>query len=379
MARTRQHLQHREKYEELIKDMPFYVTEYVRKKEKEELSPSTLFNYVKDFRHFFNWLIVEGIATVKLIKDIDYSVLESLPLEDAENYFDALLHEEIVISENETKTRAKTTINRKKSALRSLFKFLTTQTEHKETKGDKIKGEPYFHRNVMQKIPVRKEKETLGERARKIADSIFIEDDDVYFLHYIQHEYENGLTDREKAYFYRDKERDYAILSLFLGSGIRLNELANLRLRDINFNKGRIRVIRKGDKTDTVQVVPDSLQDLKNYLKIRKERYGASDSEGQFVFVTKYNGQTKPLSIRTIQDLVVKYTKKFNQNVGMSPHKLRHTYATNLMETTNDISLVMEQLGHTSTSTSMLYVHSTQEKAKRAAEEMNKRRKLLKN
>ena len=58
----------------------------------------------------------------------------------------------------------------------------------------------------------------------------------------------------------------------------------------------------------------------------------------------------------------------------MSPHKLRHTYATNLMSESKDLSLVMEQLGHSSTSTSVLYVHSTQEKAKRAAEALGARR-----
>lgn len=190
-------------------------------------------------------------------------------------------------------------------------------------------------------------------------------------------DYEKGLSKTQLRYFQRDKERDYAILSLFLGSGIRLNELANLRIRDINFRKETIRVIRKGDKTDIVQVVPDSLIDLKDYLSVRNERYGATNADHEYVFVGKYQGATSPLSVRTIQDLVKKYTKAFNDNVAMSPHKLRHTYATNLLETSNDITLVMEQLGHTSTTTTMLYVHSTQAKAKRAADAMSNRRRSI--
>ncbi|MBT2722689.1 tyrosine-type recombinase/integrase [Bacillus sp. ISL-46] len=71
-------------------------------------------------------------------------------------------------------------------------------------------------------------------------------------------------------------------------------------------------------------------------------------------------------------------TPRIFSHLPNKSHKLRHTYATNLMETTNDLNLLMEQLGHTSTSTSILYVHSTQEKAKRAAKEMNKRRNILK-
>ena len=372
-------MQHKKKYESMLDIMPPYVTEYVRRKESEFLSPSTLFNYLKDLEHFFNWLIVEGYSNAETIQDIKMDVLEHLPLEDAMYYFDALSNEDIEVSKGETKTRKRSSVNRKKSALRSLFKFLTTQTENKETRDGKKKGEPYFYRNVMQKIPVNKVKESLGERARKIADSIFIENDDIYFLEYMKYEYEKGLSKVQLRYFLRDKERDYAILSLFLGSGIRLNELANLRIRDINFRKETIRVIRKGDKTDTVQVVPDSLIDLRDYLSIRNERYGASNADHEFVFVGKYHGTTTPLSVRTIQDLVKKYTKAFNDNVAMSPHKLRHTYATNLLETSNDITLVMEQLGHTSTTTTMLYVHSTQAKAKRAADAMSNRRKIIQN
>ncbi|MCA1066137.1 tyrosine recombinase XerS (plasmid) [Rossellomorea sp. AcN35-11] len=372
MATSRQHLKHKEKYEALLPSLPEYVQKYARFKESEDMSSSTLYNYLKDFIHFFKWLMVEGYTDAKEMKDIPTSVLEHLPLEDALFYFEKVKGEQVQKSKNETKTREKTSVNRKKSSIRSLFKYLTSQSEIRGT------GEPYFHRNVMQKITVKKPNETLGERARKIADSIFIEDKDIEFLDFLKHEYEKGLSERKKSYFLRDKERDYAILSVFLSSGVRLNELADLRLRDINFETNRIKVIRKGDKTDVVQVIPDAMEDLREYLEVRKDRYKAGNEGHEYVFVTIYNGKTSPLSIRTIQDLVRKYTKVFNNNVAMSPHKLRHTYATNLLEETKDLTLVMEQLGHTSTSTTMLYVHSTQEKARRAAEALGERRKKLK-
>ncbi|MEH7387853.1 tyrosine-type recombinase/integrase [Bacillus sp. JJ1521] len=77
-----------------------------------------------------------------------------------------------------------------------------------------------------------------------------------------------------------------------------------------------------------------------------------------------------------IQDSICSIRKVFNDNVSLSPHKLRHTYATNLLEISNDLTIVMKQLGHTSTTTIMLYVHSTQAKAKCAADAMSKRRKI---
>ena len=113
------------------------------------------------------------------------------------------------------------TVNRHKSSLRSLFKYLTVESEVQT-------GKPYFERNVMAKIPIKKVKETFNERAKNITDKIFIDDQDIDFLDYVQHEYGASLSTSQKRYFQRDKERDFAILSLFLGTGIRVNELNQL-------------------------------------------------------------------------------------------------------------------------------------------------------
>ncbi|MGA9286817.1 MAG: tyrosine recombinase XerS [Anaerobacillus sp.] len=365
MATSRQQLNHQRKYEALLPVLPEYVRDYILALEENERSASTILNYVIDIKSFLEWLQIQGIADEGPIKDISHEVLATLPLDAARAYFNQVSNEEIQISRFETKKRERASVNRKKSALRSLFKYLTTQTEQ-------ANGEPLFHRNVMQKIAVIKPKETLNERSRKLADTIFQEDDDVAFLHYLQQEYERSLSDRQRSYFLRDKERDFAILSLFLGSGIRLNELADIRLRDLHVQNSSISVIRKGNKMDSVYVIPEVFKDIANYLAVRKERYGGTDAEHEYLFLSKYKKQATPLSVRTIQDLVRKYTKSYRKE--MSPHKLRHTYATNLMGESKDLSLVMEQLGHSSTSTSVLYVHSTQEKAKRAAEALGARR-----
>ncbi|MFJ7512562.1 tyrosine-type recombinase/integrase [Peribacillus simplex] len=80
-----------------------------------------------------------------------------------------------------------------------------------------------------------------------------------------------------------------------------------------------------------------------------------------------------PLSNRTIEALVKNYTKAFKSNKSMSPHKLRHTYGTNLMEQSGDIHL-LTQLGHTSTTTAALFTNTEQEKAKKAAKQLGERR-----
>ncbi|MBT2605226.1 tyrosine recombinase XerS [Bacillus sp. ISL-53] len=368
MANTRQHQVHEQKLEQLVKSMPFYIVEYVDNK-LDTRSPSTLLNYVLDYKLFLEWLITEGIAEQKHIKDIPLSVLEKLKLIEAQSFIKFLERRNIPINKQETKKAEKVSVNRKISALRSLFKYLTTQTENEE-------GEPYFYRNVMLKIEVNKVKETLGARASRISTKIFHNDEDARFLEFVKHDYEKELPEKSRKliYFKRDKERDFAILSLFLGSGIRVNELSNLRLRDLDFEEKQIHVLRKGGKKDVVAVSPPSMQDIKDYLAVRTERYKGSNDDTAYVFLTRvYDGAT-PLSNRAIEALVKKYTKAFKSNKSMSPHKLRHTYGTNLMEQSGDIHLLMTQLGHTSTATAALYTNPEQEKAKMAAKQLGERR-----
>ncbi|MCI2256082.1 tyrosine recombinase XerS [Domibacillus sp. PGB-M46] len=369
MANTRQHQLHEKKLEELMNIMPFYVVEYVDQKLGSR-SPSTLLNYVHDYKLFFEWLIAEGITDVKEIKDIPMTVLETLKLVEAQGFIRFLERRDIQVNKQDTKKAEKVSINRKISALRSLFKYLTTQTENED-------GEPYFHRNVMLKIEVTKVKETLNARAARIATKIFHQDDDIRFLEFLKNDYEQELPadSRKVVYFKRDKERDIAILSLFLGSGIRVNELSNLRLRDVDFEMGQISVLRKGNKRDIVAVIPQAMDDVKAYLAIRNERYHATGEDYEFVFLTKVKNEPQPLSNRTIEALVKKYTKAFMSNKSMSPHKLRHTFGTNLMEETNDIHLLMMQLGHSTTSTAALYTNPEQEKARKALKELGEKRK----
>ncbi|MEH6945339.1 tyrosine-type recombinase/integrase [Bacillus sp. JJ722] len=181
----------------------------------------------------------------------------------------------------------------------------------------------------------------------------------------MKNHYEEELenTPRKKIYFKRDKLRDIAICALFLGSGIRVNELANLRLKDIEETNSEIYVMRKGGKKDAVVVVPSAMGDLQEYLAVRKDIYNATENENEFVFISKTHNATTQLSNEEIARLVKKYTKAFQQNKSISPHKLRHTYGTKLMEQENDLHLVMSQLGHSSTTTAALYVNPDKEKA----------------
>jgi integrase len=368
MAISKQHEKFENQLELLLKEMPTYVVDYVDAKQNIR-SPITLFNYVRDFRDFFKWLISEGVAKCDHIKDISPEILAAITLDEARNYFKYLARKKFKVSkrDDETKQIDPKTVNRHKSSLRSLFKYLTIEAEFEN-------NEPYFHRNVMQKIEVTKVTETFNERAKNLTDKIFMGDKDLEFLDYIKSEYEHSLSPSQLKYYKRDKERNISILSLFLGTGIRVNELSNLRIKDIDISSKVIRVIRKGNKKETVYVTPSAIEDLKNYLSIRNERYKARNGKNEFVYIKLFKNEPKPLTNRAIEDIVYKLTKSFDKR--MSPHKLRHTYATNLAEQTNgDIPLIMSQLGHTSSDISLLYINTTREKARLASEALDKRRK----
>jgi integrase len=368
LAISRQREQFQQKVDKIQEELPFYCVEYIDS--RDHLSPVTLYNYAKDFQEFFEWLIAEKIVNGP-VKEIELSALEKLPLKEVESYFRAIGKKDYTTSKkkNAEKRRiSQATVNRKKSALRSLFNYLINETENEC-------GESYIVRNVLSKIRIHKVKETLNERAKNIVNKIFVGNNDIGFLNYIRDEHIHSLSRKQLAYFVRDKERDFAILSLFLGAGIRLDELANIRMKDIDFLSSEIHVIRKGNKKDSVSVVPESIEDLKKYIIVRNEKYGGTNDEDEFVFLTIYKKETSPLSHRAIQNIVYKYTKAFDKK--MSPHKLRHTYATNLAEATGDLSLVMNQLGHTSSQTSLLYITTTREKAKKASEMLGERRKNI--
>lgn len=372
-APSREKLIHEKRLETRLDEMPFYVVEYIRAKKRAKYSPSTLLGYVHEFHKFFNWLKQEGISKVEHIKDTPLEVLEKLKKQDVEFYIEHM--EEEIISEREgvEKKRSNETVLRNINALKSLFNYLTQETENND-------GECYFYRNVFSKIKVSKTKETANRRAKKISSVIYSDQEEINeFLDFLKFEYEKHLNNRQKAAFLRDKERDIAIISLFLGSGIRVSELASLTLPEIDFKKEQIDIVRKGDKEDTVLVLPSALEDLKEYLRIRNERYKPSKSV-PYVFVTKYKGSAQPISVRTIQNLVNKYTKAFNSHQeftsgkALSPHKFRHTFASQWIKSGGDIVLLRDQLGHSSIETTSKYTNLSIEEGKKIIDKMEKLR-----
>ena len=376
MASPRETLLHEKRLETHLIEMPEYVIEYVRSKKRAKYSASTLLGYVHEYTKFFKWLQHEGISGVDHIRDTPLSVLEQLTKKNAE-FYKEYLEEEIISVENDVKKkRSENAVSRNINAIKSLFNYITTESENEET------GECYFYRNVFSKVKIHKRDEDSTNRRAKKISSIILNDQEINeFLKYLKNGYEYSLTSRQKSSFLRDKERDIAIISMMLGSGVRVSEVASITLKDINFQKRQIDIIRKGGKADTVEVLSSSLDDLKDYLRIREVRYPGS-KDTSYVFVSKYAGTAKPISVRAIQDFVTKYTLAFNSQEefssgqALSPHKFRHTFASEWIKNGGNLILLRDQLGHNSIETTEKYTNLSSLESKKVMNDIEKKRDI---
>ncbi len=152
--------------------------------------------------------------------------------------------------------------------------------------------------------------------------------------------------------------RDKAILELMYASGLRVSEVVELTIDDINLDIGYIRCLGKGNKERVVPVGSKALEAIRNYLKSSRPLL---NPKGEWLFVNyKGNRLTRDGIRRIIQDMA----KKAGIKKQISPHTLRHCFATHLLERGADLRSLQEMLGHTSISTTQLYTHINSERLK---------------
>lgn len=349
-----------EKIDELKELMPWYVLEYYQSKLTVPYSFTTLYEYLKEYRRFFEWLINSGVSDATKLADIPLETLEHLSKKDMESFILYLRERTLLNTKNKRQGVSQTTINRTLSALSSLYKYLTEEVENAD-------GEPYFYRNVMKKVSTKKKKETLAARAENIKQKLFLGNETMEFLEYVDCEYEHKLSKRALSSFRKNKERDLAIIALLLASGVRLSEAVNLDLKDVNLNMMIIEVTRKGGKHDSVNVADFAKPYLENYITIRRGRYKAEKTDLAF-FLSEYRGVPNRMDASSIEKMVAKYSQDFK--IRVTPHKLRHTLATRLYDATKSQVLVSHQLGHASTQVTDLYTHIVNDEQKNALDKL---------
>lgn len=356
-----EHDKYLKKIAPLKPQMPFYVLEYYRSKMTTPLSSATMYVYFLDFKRFFEWLIRKKLTNAKTIKEICFDDLEYLSKKDVEKFVESERKRLYLqpSTRNSSIQGHEKTIKRTMEALKSLFNYLTQESENEL-------GDPYFQRNVMARIHLKKVEETLAYRAARISNKLLLGHKTNDFLEFIKNNYEKKLSARAKVSFKQNKERDLAMLALVLSSGLRCSELVGIDLVDINIEKQTVKVLRKEGKRDSVPFGKFALPYLNEYLEIREKRYKLG-SETPALFITQY-GDSKRISLGAFNKLVAKYSEAFE--VRVTPHVLRHTLATRLYSLTNSQVTVSHQLGHSSTAPTDLYTHITQNEVQDALKKL---------
>jgi integrase/recombinase XerC len=150
-----------------------------------------------------------------------------------------------------------------------------------------------------------------------------------------------------------------AIIELFYGTGIRLSELINLKHANVDFSRKTIQVVGKGSKTRIIPFGSKAEKALKNYLRIRDI---VNLNKLDLMFVNKRGKKYYPMEINR---LIKKNLSKVTELKKKSPHVLRHTFATHLLERGADIRAIKDLLGHENLSTTQIYTHVNPEKLKK--------------
>lgn len=171
------------------------------------------------------------------------------------------------------------------------------------------------------------------------------------------------LTEKQKKYHEKTKTRDLALLTLMLGTGIRVSECVGLDLTDVDFKNNGIRIHRKGGKEVVVYFGDEVREALLSYLEERK-LIVAEPGSTNALFLSLQN---KRISVRSVENLVKKYTKPVTPLKNITPHKLRSTYGTTLYRETDDIYLVADVLGHTDVNTTRRHYAEQAEDRRRSA------------
>ena len=331
----------REKIDELLVEMPLYVRDYTRSKLVIPYSYVTLINYLRIFKRFFIWLMDNNYTKAIQITDIELHELENLPKQAIEKYRIDLREN---IDKNNQRRLNKNTINHIFSALKSLFRYLSTESEDSN-------GNSYIERDVMSRIQLSRERETLSYRASRLEGKLFLGEDTSNFIDYIENKHQHTLNYKQKRSFEKTKTRDLAIISLFLASGIRISELVNIKINDIDLENAVVQITRKNNKDDSVPIAKFALPYLVEYEKKRN----TLQSKDDYLFMSLYQGHYSQITEAAVYCLVTKYSEAFK--VKVSPHTLRHTLATRLYSKTKSQVLVSQQLGHSTSKATDLYTH----------------------
>lgn len=341
-----------ERCEAVEKELPECIDLYMRY--LKTLKPRTRLAYLRDIRFFFTYLADKNLYGVNNIKEIDLNVLEKITATDINIYLDDCRRYKTWDEEagkGRVVTNGSVSLARKKASLLSLFKYLYRHDLKTELVTDKVD-------------PIKTE--SMKDKVIKV-----LEEDEVMDLLDAVRSGE-GLTEKEKDYWEKTKQRNYAIFMLFLSCALRISELSQLNISTIDFHNENIKIFRKGGKETEMPLNQATLLAIREYIEGERRGVRVEDENvGDALFISLKGNR---MSERQIREMVKKYTAiamRCSLKYGYSPHKLRATAATALIDRGNDIYSVQEFLDHKNVTTTQIYARHKRETARKLTQDLN--------
>ncbi len=371
---------------QVLATLPPFCRDYFRAIDATTTT-KTRISYAYDIRIFFQFLLETNPAFKDCsMKDFTVDILDQVKALDIEEYQEYL---KVYHNHNGDKmeTNGERGLKRKISALRSFYAY-------------------YYKREMIETNPA-----VLVDVPKIHEKSIIRLDTDevVLLLEHIEHAGDT-LTGQKRAYWEKTKERDLAIVTLLLGTGIRVSECVGLDIEDVDFKNNGIKVMRKGGnemvvyfgpevekalksylirvsecvgldiedvdfKNNGIKVMrkggnemvvyfgPEVEKALKSYLEVRENIVPLSGHEHALF----YSSQKKRIGVQAIENLVKKYSREITTTKKITPHKLRSTYGTALYQETGDIYLVADVLGHRDVNTTKKHYAALDDARRRQA------------
>ena len=322
---------------EVLSTLPPFCRDYFRAIDTTTTT-KTRISYAYDIRIFFQFLLDENPAFKDYkMTDFTVDVLDQIKALDLEEYQEYL---KVYQAGDKTETNGERGLKRKISALRSFYAY-------------------YYRREMIETNP------TVLIDVPKIHDKSIIRldtDEVALLLDYIEH-CGDQLTGQKRVYYEKNKERDLAIVTLLLGTGIRVSECVGLDIEDVDFKNNGIKVTRKGGNEMVVYFGPEVEKALKRYLEVRENIIPLEGHEHALF----YSAQRRRIGVQAIENLVKKYSQQITSTKKITPHKLRSTYGTALYQETGDIYLVADVLGHKDVNTTKKHYAAIDDARRRQA------------
>ena len=325
------------KLRQVLATLPPFCKDYFRAIDTTTTA-KTRISYAYDIRIFFQFLLDENPAFKDhAMTDFTVDVLDQIKAVDLEEYQEYL---KLYQSGDKTETNGERGLKRKISALRSFYAY-------------------YYKREMIHTNP------TVLIDVPKIHEKSIIRldtDEVAMLLDYIEH-CGDTLTGQKRVFYEKTKERDLAIVTLLLGTGIRVSECVGLDIEDVDFKNNGIKVTRKGGNEMVVYFGPEVEKALKRYLEVRE---GITPLAG-YEHALFYSAHRKRIGVQAVENMVKKYSRQITTTKKITPHKLRSTYGTALYQETGDIYLVADVLGHKDVNTTKKHYAALDDARRRQA------------